>query len=62
MDTMASKQELKRNFLGILMNDTVKELTKETSDEGVAKKQSKNNGVGIKTENCVKRSIKSGMK
>ena len=45
---MASKQELKRNFLGILMSDTVKELTKKTSDDVVMKKESKNNGVGMK--------------
>ena len=41
---------IKRNFLGILMKDMVKQLTKETSEEGVTRKQSKNNGIGMKNK------------
>ena len=32
------------------MKDTVKQLTKETSEEGVTRKQSKNNGIGMKNK------------
>ena len=44
---MATKRDMKRDFLGILKGETVKELTKK-SDDVVMKKESKNNGVGMK--------------
>ena len=47
---MASKVELKKKFLGTLMKDTVKQLTERKSEEGVTRKQSKNNGIGMKNK------------
>ena len=44
---MATKRDMKRDFLGILKGETVKELTKK-SDDVVMEKESKNYGVGMK--------------
>ena len=47
---MASKVELKKKFLGILMKDIVKQLTEKKSEEEATRKQSKNNGIGMKNK------------
>ena len=45
---MATRKDMKRDFLGILKGETVKELTKQ-SDDMIVKKESKNKGVGMKS-------------
>ena len=47
---MASKVEIKKKFLGILMQDTVKQLTEKKRKDEATKKQSKNSGIGMKNK------------
>ena len=46
---MATRSDMKKEFLGILRGDTVRELTKQ-SGYNTARKESKNNGVGMKNK------------
>ena len=45
---MASKVEMKKKFLGILLHSTVKKLTEEKRNDEAPVKLSKNGGIGMK--------------